>query len=402
MNHKSVLCLLALVSAFAAACTNLPIAPVPSDGSDLDPEDPSFSDDAAASPGDVASRNPGYAPVFNPHGSMLFPLVLAAKTDQGNTALVSGSSGEILAQVPGSAWGGDVDMAWDPWGTRLFVLEASPGEEGAELVSSSVVLGKGQTPPLLSPPKHEVWVSGIARLGTSPFGPLIFENSYAGPRWRLVSEGEFVPSVFGAEPRSLITFPTKSGALALEALTYGVFNDTLEVRSSSVDETGLSTPIASPLNLAPPNTPPSVRAVWRENKAVLLSASGSSIFVSNPSNSKWVGLSVGATLNTLEHAELLGDGNTVVVSATGNADVVFVRLDEDGQVECAASLDLPGQLTPSNHFFARTVASAGSHGAFVATSQGVFKLKALHTCPLSPQVDLAFDGSELRPPIAVK
>ncbi|MBK8254757.1 MAG: hypothetical protein IPK82_19115 [Polyangiaceae bacterium] len=400
MNHKPVFCLVALVAAFAAACTNLPIAPGPSDLSELDPDEPSFSDDAATSPGDAASRRPVYTPIFNPHGSAFSPPILAAKTENGNTAVVNGTSGEILAQVQGSGWGGDVDMAWDPWGTRLFVLEASPSEEGAELVSSTVVLGKGQTPPLLSPPKHEVWVSGIARLATSPFGPVIFENSYSGPRWRLVSEGKFVPSVFGAEPRSFTTYPTNSGALTIDALTYGAFDDALEIRSSTVDETGLSTPIASPFNLAPPNVPPSVRAVWKGGLPILIAVFGSSILVSNPSHSKWVGLSVDDPLETLVQAELLGEGNTILATATGDADVVAVHLDDDGQVECASTLDLPGHLTPSNHFFARTVVPAGAHSAFVGTSQGVFKIKALNSCPLTLQVDTAFSGSELRPPIA--
>lgn len=330
---------------------------------------------------------------------------MAARTADGGVALVDLASGAVLAGAPGgdpALDGPEGDVACDPYLSRVVVLDASAEDEWGEVASYALSPFGAGAPPSLGPREHEVWVDGVARVAASPSGLLVFEDGAGGPRWKLVSDSGPTPGLSAPRPASLVTGEGAGGLFGVAALTYGALSDSLEVRTATVDASGIHPDQIAPLSLVPPGDWPSARAAWAGGDIHLLSAMGGDLAWSSLSGGAppWVALDPGAPIERLEHAVALPGGETLVALASGAADVVAVHL-AGGVPACAAAIDLPGEAAGSLHFFSRGLVAAGPGRALAATSAGVFAVSVSGACPLALGVDPSFDGDALRGPLDV-
>ncbi len=396
----------ALLSTLLAACSP-PGAPA---GQSATP--------AASTPGGAPSpeSRPDAPRGAGPGGGTLPPILplpgapglFAARTAAGGVALVDVESGTVVAEAAGGDLGGESDVACDPWLSRVLLFEADADGEWGAIASHAIEVDPGDgdepSPVTLGPRDHEVWVDGIARVAASPSGALVFEDGAAGPRWKLVSDEGPTPSVHGPRPAALGATFGPDGLFRVTALTYGLENDALDLRTATVDMEGIHDESVAPLNLLPPGDWPSVRWAWTSAGPHLLSAWGGEVLVAAPWAGgllPWAAVPVGPFVERIEHALALPGGHTLVALASGEVDVVVVSLGQDGAPLCAATLDLPGEARSSVLFFSRGLVAAGPGRVLAATTSGVFAVTVSAACPVDVAVDASFPGDALRGPIDV-
>lgn len=328
--------------------------------------------------------------------------VVAGWTDDGEVVLFDADTGAALAVAPGSDLGGERDLAFDPWRSRLIVFQSDAFDPWGEIAGYPVTAG--DLDPWVGPRIHEVWVDGVARVAGSPFGTVVFEESY-GPRWRLVrSDGEPSSSVYAPRPASLATGLSPDGELRLTALTYGAEGDAADVRVALVEPEGVTAPVVVPLSAAPASSPLAAR--WVESagggQLVDVDAGSGDIVVSTFAGGgwpPWMAAGVGPGIERVEQAAALPGGGRLALLVTGAVDLVVVGVGAGGAPECAAALDLPGEVDPAGLFFARGVVAVGPDRLLVATSSGVAAVTVSDDCPPALAVDPGFDGEALRGPL---
>src|SRR5688572_5731438 len=82
------------------------------------------------------------APPERPHAvldSAQTPLLAAAWSAPGDLVLFDTATGAIVSQVPGAVLGGEVDLACDPWWSRILLFEGDPEEQWGEIASHPIV-----------------------------------------------------------------------------------------------------------------------------------------------------------------------------------------------------------------------------------------------------------------------
>jgi len=325
---------------------------------------------------------------------------VAVWTEAGDVAIVNAGTGEVLSVAPGGGLGGDVDIAWDPWKSRLITFEGDPDAQWGEVASYPVEVVPGGVE--IGSRKHEVWIDGIARLVASPFGPVILEESY-GPRWRLVSPEGPTPSVAAPLPRSIATGPTPQGGFAIRALTYGFSDDAPEIWSAEVTPEGVETVGTPELTSVEEAVSPWAPVRWTpsEDGGYLARADSWNLGISSLDD-EGVTTSTSAIVASVDRVEGLWDmgGPTLVALVRGSADVVIARFAPGGGVDCAATLDLPGDAKEAFSFFSRDVLVLSPDRLLVGTSAGVFAVSVPEGCPCVPVVEPGFQGDALRGPIA--
>ncbi|MEZ4293422.1 MAG: hypothetical protein R3B70_00475 [Polyangiaceae bacterium] len=327
------------------------------------------------------------------------PPWVAGRTVSGTTVLFDPLSGDIVSESPGGGLGGEVDLACDPWSSRVLVLEQALDDEWGELAVHPMDLpSSAGDPPELGAREHEVWVDGRARIAASPLGALVFEEAYTGQRWRLVAPGMPTSSMPAARPQSLRTFTGMDGSFQVTALTYGFLADSLELQTATLAPTGPVAGPVLPLAISAPALPISVRGVWTATGLVLLAAKDGELAVA-AAGGAWSALGLAGSVLRVEQAVLLEDGVTVAALLSGEVDVAFVRLTPQGQAECAAGLSLPGSAPSSDRFFSRGLVPAGEGRVIVATSSGARAAVVSGQCPLAVGLDAGFAGDALRAPI---
>ncbi len=113
----------------------------------------------------------------------------------------------------------------------------------------------------------------------------------------------------------------------------------------------------------------------------------------------WMAAGVGPGIQRVEQATALPGGERLALLVTGAVDLVVVGAGAGGAPECAAALDLPGEVEPAGLFFARGLVAVGPDRVLVATSSGVSAVTVSDDCPPALAVDPDFDGDALRGPL---
>lgn len=326
--------------------------------------------------------------------------VAAGWTDGGDVVLFDTGTGHVLATAPGPGLGGERDVAVDPWYHRLIVFESDAADPWGEIVTYP--LDDGDDGASLGARQHRVWIDGTARVTGSPFGVVVFEDGY-GPRWRLVREdGTPTASVYGPRPASLATALLPDGGFRISALTYGPSGEAADLRVALVGPEGVEAPVTVPLVVTPPSTPPSARWVASAGGGHLVDVAAGDVVISTFAGGGWPPLmpvGVGPGIARVEQAAAFPGGERLALATTGTVDLVIAGIGPGGAPECAAALDLPGDVEEAALFFARGLAVVGPDRVLAATSEGVFAVTVSSGCPPALAVDPGFDGSALRGPI---
>jgi hypothetical protein len=330
--------------------------------------------DAARPPRSAAE--PGLAAGFAPTGGFVPTGALAAGwTAGGQLALFDMASGTIVSQAASGGLGGDVDVAWDPWGGRVLVVEGDAEGQWGE-IASHAVSGEGAGAEL-GERHHEVWLDGVARVAASPLGAVLFEEG-AAAMWKLIpAAGAPTPGLLWPRPISVEMALSASGDLAITGLTRGLEGNSLDVRTAIVAPGGVQAISIAPISVFPASDELSVRRVRSAVGEHLAAALSGDVGLSTLGPA---GFSAPEMLGTtgvegIEDAISLpgapGAGPALVLLTSGSADLVVARLGEGGAVECFAALDLPGKAARAPGFFARSLVAAGPDRVLVATSAGV-------------------------------
>lgn len=113
-------------------------------------------------------------------------------------------------------------------------------------------------------------------------------------------------------------------------------------------------------------------------------------------------LSAAAVAVGIDRVEAVSDmtDRTLAALVSGGADLAIVRLAPGGELACAATLDLPGEVKQASSFFSRDLLVLSPDRVLVATSAGVFAVVVPDGCPMFPVPDLGFGGDALRGPMA--
>ncbi len=326
--------------------------------------------------------------------------VAAGWTAEGDVALFDGTTGGILASSSGGGLGGERDLAFDPWFSRLLVFEGDAEGTWGEVASYPVL--PGEAGPSLGERDHEVWIDGVARVAASPFGALVFEDGY-GPRWRLVrADGQPSSSVFGPRPVSLATGPLSDGGFRAEALTYGIEDDAADIRVAQVGPTGIDVPVTVPLLVPPMSSPPTARWVESAGGGQLVDVESGEVWITTFAGSGWpswmpVGLEPGVT--GVEQVAPFPGGDRLALLTTGAFDLVVASIGPGGAPQCAAGLDLPGEAEKAPLFFARGLVPVSATRVLVATSTGVLAVTLSGDCPPALAIDPDFESDALKGPL---
>lgn len=383
---------------------------------DSDPDGPDAASSGDAGPPAPSAPASSRAPDTRPRGTapagveeeeaaLVGPRpveVAAGWTAGGEVALFDVASGEVLTSAPGASLAGERDLAVDPWGSRLIVFQSDADDEWGEIAAYPIAAGAAGLS--LGPRAHEVWIDGRTRVSASPFGTVVFEESY-GPRWRLVrSDGQPSASVYGPRPASLWTGVLPDGGFRITALTYGMEGTTADLRVALVEKEGVSPPVIVPLTATPVSSPLGAR--WVESAGgghvVDVDAASGDVVISTFAGGGWpplVPAGLGPGIAGVEQASSLPGGKRIALLLTGAADLAVIGVGAGGAPECAAALDLPGEVEPAGLFFARGLLPVGPARVLVATSSGVFAVSASDDCPPALTVDEGFDGDGLRAPL---
>jgi len=337
---------------------------------------------------------------------------LVASTVDGHWAIVDAATGAVRSSVPAGPQAFLRDAVIDPWFGRLLAFEAYEDEWG-EIVSYPLGLAMTsvEAPPPLGDRDVLGWLTGDARLLSSPHGPVLFEF-WQGSRWRLMpSEGGFAASRVAAPPRSVWAWQD-GGGLWLEALTYGTPGQAaqLEVASGVVDGQGLSDVTAAPLPVSAAHTLDTsarmVPASWLGG-AVLADVTGAGVSVwSLPwcavdadcsPDAGWV---IPIEGQRLEQIVALPELETVALLMSAPAQLVTVRLPSSTAVSYDV-LALPGEVRVEARFFSRDMLAHGAARLLVATEQGVIAADVTTASgDVHVALDPVFEGAGLRGPLA--
>ena len=410
--------LLVVVAPLAFAACALPVDGETEGGRSPRPGGSAPSSPSASLPPRAPDRRPG--PGLGPPTATLdepaaLPPIAAGWSDMGEVVLFDALDGEVLSAAPGADLGGERDLVVDPWLSRLIVFEADSEDPWGEVALYPLVpsVGDGASGAggadgadgvALGPREHEVWVDGTARLAASPSGAVLFEESY-GARWRLV-RADGVPSASVAAPRpaSIATDLLPDGRLRVTALTYGFSGDDADMRVAVVGPEGIDTPVAVPLSTPPVSMPLGARWVQSADGGHLVDVASGDVVLSTVAGGGWPALApvgVGPGIVGVEQAAVFPGGERLALLTSGAVDLVVVGLGSGGAPECAAGLDLPGEVEAAGLFFARGLAIVGADRLLVATTGGVAAVTVSDDCPPLLEVDAGFDGSALRGPLGM-
>jgi hypothetical protein len=239
-------------------------------------------------------------------------------------------------------------------------------------------------------------------VATSPFGAVVFEDGY-GPRWRLLrADGMPSASVFGPRPASIATGLLPGGGFRVAALTYGVEDDEADIRVAEIGPTGIGTPVTVPVLVPPIASPPAARWVESAGGGQLVDAANGDVWITPFAGSgwpSWMPVGVGPGVTRVEQVAAFSGGDRLALLTTGTVDLVVASLGPGGAPQCAAALDLPGEVSKAPLFFARGLATVNANRLLVATSSGVFAVTVSDDCPPSLAIDPDFEGSALRGPL---
>lgn len=311
-----------------------------------------------------------------------------AGSAEGGLALASGASGAVRARVP--VEGTIEDIAWDPWKSRALVVVGQEDDEGGEIAAYAVRTGGGAR---LGTKAHLAWLDGRARLLASPFGVIVFEESY-GERWKLLGSAP-TPSAIAPPPSSAWLTVRASGA------TVHAFGEG-QRREAEVTSAGISTPIVQPLaDVAGARLVPAP-ALGGE---ALVAVEGGALTVRVVRDGEVLPASsapLGAMPASLEGVVALERGAIVVALLSGKNAIVALALDDGGDVESVAELSLPGDVAENGRLLSRDLAVLGTGRVLAATSAGVLAVNVTRSATgIQIGVVPGFEGMSLRRPIAV-
>ncbi|MEZ4294938.1 MAG: hypothetical protein R3B70_08165 [Polyangiaceae bacterium] len=113
----------------------------------------------------------------------------------------------------------------------------------------------------------------------------------------------------------------------------------------------------------------------------------------------WMPVGVGDAGGSVVQAISLGGGERVAFLMSGAARVIVARVGSGGAPECAAALELPGEVRDEGALFTRGLVAVGRRRILVATSVGVVAVRVSEACPPVLQIEPTFHGEVLRGPI---
>lgn len=334
------------------------------------------------------------------------PRRIAGTTADGKLALFDGATGELLSSAAAGETGPIADIACDPFLSRVLSVEQAEGEEWGELVTHALDAGSEEGSPALGAGEHLVWIDGVARVAATPVGAVEFQESY-GERWKLLPEGGApTPGAPARVPVSIAVVPGDGGPPVLLGLPECGLGGEQNLLSAMLTPAGVGAVAAQPLFSLPLSDPGDCSVRWARSKGgehvIAVTAGEVGVFSSAGAGGVWgprVPVALGAAVEGVESAVGMEGAPVVVALVTGAIDVAAVRLSPSGEVECATSLDLLGEVASSRGRLGRGLTAAGPLRALAATSEGVFGLALSEGCPLALEVDAAFSGDALRGPL---
>ena len=349
------------------------------------------------------ARPPPIAPPAPPVPPPPSPPV-GAFTEDGDVAVVDGDSGAVLGASPATASSSVRDVAYDPWSRRLVVFESDAEEQGGEIAEYGLT-GSDESTSVLER-QHRAWVDGIARIGASPLGILVFEDGY-GPRWKVLwNDGTPSQGTAASRPASMWTTVHSSGFM-IHALTYGEAGlpPALDRRRAEVHPDQLLDPGSEALGLAPSGDPPTSRLVPTPalGDAALLDLEGgvpTLRLVDAAGAAPPVPLDVGRPIGRIEHVVGLQGGEVLVALTSSPTGLLAVRIAPNGASDGHRWLELPGSARVEAQFYSRDLAALGDWRVIAATDEGLFAAD-LDLAPDGPELalDPDFDGHALRGPL---
>ncbi|MDI1447393.1 hypothetical protein [Polyangium sp. 6x1] len=304
----------------------------------------------------------------------------------GEVVVFDAETGAVRSSAEGGG-GTPRDMAVDPDGSRLWVLEENEDASGGEIRVCPFDEGA------VGACAHAAWVDGGGALFATNEGLWVFEHATYGSRWKVLREGTIAKGVHAPRPASVWREGDR-----VEVLSYGVDDDRLIRMSGTLTENGLV--VATGLDLGSPGErPPTARFVpLSADSGLLWDVVGGDVAlrkVGAEGAEEAVMLGVGPGIDRIEAAAVLS-GAAIVLSTNTSW---IVQLGEENEVLGVTAVALEGEVRRAGTFFSRDLATVGDR-ALVATDQGVRAI-LVEKEGKAAFLDDRFDGSRLRGPLLV-
>lgn len=320
-------------------------------------------------------------------------------TALGEVVVFDGRTGEIKSTAEGGG-GTPRDVAMDPWREGVWVFEENEDASGGEVrfcpLEAVRAQGNAKTlAPILRPCQHAVWIDGTAAMLPTADGLWVFEDGIGGARWKILREGEVLPSVSAPRPASI---SMENGEIA--AFSWGFQDDRLLVHRAYFDQLGPQ--VLEEFDWGEPSGyPPTTRYAWLSNDAGLLfDAANNALMVRRVTAGQIdLPLVVDAGMPVTRIAAAAGIGTSALVLGT---DALWIVQTRDTGVELMTGLWLHGDVRDSSLFFSRDLL-VGSNRAFIGTDRGVraVGLEIDGDAVVNAFLDEQFVGEGLRGPLDV-